>query len=119
LKLLVLYAHDLEKTREFCHTIGVSLTFEKHGDGAAHLSFLPPESVAEVFPANSSSLSEFGVVFGFEVESLSEACERLDALGAKRVRSPAFAGGMHRAVFLDPDGRAVLIFETARANVQR
>lgn len=108
---VTIFADRLSRTQAFYRAIGVPLKPEKHGDGPLHHSFNSSEVAVEIFAREDSSLSDLGTLFGFEVASLSDACTRLKAIGADCVRDAACLGGVRRAVFLDPDRRAVFIFE--------
>ena len=106
-----LFALDAERTREFYSCLGVVMHVEQHGNGPVHHSFTCPDIAVEIFPNASSSLSEFGALFGFKVPSLAAASGRLADFGARCVRTAERVGEMSRAVYIDPDGQAVFLYE--------
>ena len=109
---LTLYSRKTEQTKAFYAAVGVDLLEERHGNGPLHMAAELGILALEVFDAAESGLGEFGTVLGLPVVDLDAVCERLEALGVPVIRGIGLAGGYRRAVYRDPDGRAVYIYHS-------
>ena len=109
---LTLYSKKTGQTQAFYTALGVDLLEERHGNGPLHVAAELGILALEVFDAAESGLGEFETVLGLPVADLDAACARLEGLGAPKIREVGLAAGKRRAVYRDPDGRAVYLFES-------
>lgn len=108
---ITFYSRDPHRTQAFYELLNLGFIDESHDGGPLHASCRLLPTALEIFAASASSLSEVGTVYGVPVASLEATEHRLRTFGARCIREPAEVGGVRRAVFLDPDGRAVYVFE--------
>lgn len=114
---LTLYSRQTGQAQAFYAAVGVNLLEERHGNGPLHVAAELGILALEVFDAAESGLGEFGTVLGLPVADLDAVCARLEALGAPVIRGAGLAGGKRRAVYRDPDGRAVYLFQSPDSEI--
>jgi hypothetical protein len=106
--LIVLYASDIARSKDFYEALGLKFVSERHG-GPEHYACQLDASVLEIYPRKDAPTGTLPLRLGFHVDSVDEAVERLGRSGA-RVISPAKDSRWgRRAVVEDPDGYAVEI----------
>ena len=103
LNLVVIYAKDLEISKEFYQTLGISFLYEQHGRGKKHLSAGLEGIVFEIYPRRDD-VETSAVRLGFRVSSVDKAIEDLDLYGVIVLSPPQDSQWGRRAVILDPDG---------------
>lgn len=103
LDLLVLRCADLQRTRAFYETAGISFIEEQHGTGPEHLSGVVGDTVLELYPATAQRSPEVGLRIGLSVADPLAVHEAWLADG-HQLRT----GDSERS-FLDPDGRIVAL----------
>ncbi|MEM7384030.1 MAG: VOC family protein, partial [Verrucomicrobiota bacterium] len=86
LNLVVIRSNDLEGSRAFYELIGLPFTRHQHGDGAGHYASETPSFVFEIYPTKDRS--SVGARIGFEVESVDEVVERMQAQGFTILSQP-------------------------------
>ncbi len=113
LNLVVLRARDIEQVGSFYSALGCAFVRHAHGSGPEHLACERDGFVFEIYPlvGDDASPSE-KVRIGFEVDSVTELLERVDASGLGRIVQPAKQSpwGL-RAVVEDPAGHKVELVE--------
>ena len=112
LSLLVLKTRQVESLRRFYSVLGVELAEEQHGKGPVHYAGRVGDVVLEVYPLPEDDTPvEVTTRLGFTVEKLIEIVEALPALGVTVVAQPQATDWGYRSVVLDPDGRAVELYQ--------
>ena len=94
LSLLVLRCADIEMSKQFYSTLGLSFTLEKHGSGPEHYACVLDGTVIELYPRKEDITDKTRL--GFHVHDLETIAS---ALGAATKEG--------YAVVKDPDGRNV------------
>ncbi|HVK60865.1 MAG TPA: VOC family protein [Bdellovibrionales bacterium] len=118
LGVTVLWTNQLQKMRAFYSTAGLILEEEVHGDGPLHYTADVAGvhfAIYEETKKGSSSVQLRGqsgfTHIGFVVDDVEESFARLKELGAPigwEIQSKPWGKA---AMFFDPDGRSVEIFE--------
>jgi catechol 2,3-dioxygenase-like lactoylglutathione lyase family enzyme len=111
LNLLVLRAADLDRSRRFYETLGLTLVKEKHGAGPEHYACEMGDTVFEIYPTNSGAESSASTRLGFRVPTVDRALESLREIGAEVIMEPKDSPWGRRAVVRDPDGYSIEITE--------
>lgn len=118
LGVVVLWTSQLQKMRLFYSGVGLSLEEERHGDGPIHFTMDIAGvhfAVYEETKAGSPGLPSRGqsgfTHIGFAVDDLESCFARLKSLGAPVAWEIQSKPWGKAAMFLDPDGRSVEIFE--------
>ena len=106
LNLIVIHSQDLEISKRFYETLGISFTYEQHGKGKKHLSAVMEGMVFEIYPRNNN-IDTSAVRLGFRVESVDKILEDLQEIGVVVISPPKNSQWGRRAVILDPDGYKV------------
>jgi predicted enzyme related to lactoylglutathione lyase len=109
LSLLVLYATDLSKSKQFYETLGLQFAAERHPGGPEHFACPLGESVFELYPRKADAPLVQAVRIGFQVPSVDVAIARLQVAGIQPVRLPENSAWGRRAVIRDPDGNTIEI----------
>jgi lactoylglutathione lyase len=107
LKLLVVRASDLERSRAFYSQLGLNLRPEKHGDGPLHYSCDLAGTVLELYPANQRPTG--GLRLGLRLPSAASVLDRLLAAGflAERPGLIERKDGPSVCLIRDPDGNVI------------
>jgi lactoylglutathione lyase len=110
--LLVLRTAEPEKLLPFYKAIGLEFVQEQHGSGPVHFSSTLGEMVLEIYPLKAGAGIENPAtpMLGFRVESLDNALNRLNGVGAKTGELKTSEWGRWCNAF-DPDGRTVQVTE--------
>ena len=115
LSLMVLRTNNIEAVLAFYQAIGLQFQQEQHGSGPIHYSCQIGTVVMEIFPGETGKApdrkSGGATMLGFTVASLDETLHALAKLAVNPTSPPKQSAWGHRAVVLDPDGRAVEINE--------
>ena len=107
INLIVIRAKDLEVSKEFYETLGMSFSYEQHGQGEKHLSTILKGTVFEIYPC-TDELNTSSVRLGFQVSSVDEVIEELQQIiEVVVISSPKNSQWGRRAVILDPDGQKI------------
>jgi lactoylglutathione lyase len=109
LSLIVIYAADISKSKEFYETLGLSFTSEKHHRGPAHFSCQFGDAVFELYPSKDADSVTYPMRLGFQVDSVDTTLVRLKNAGIEPVTSPQESPMGRRAVIRDPDGNTIEI----------
>lgn len=121
--LVVLRCSDLELSRAFYTALGLAFHTERHGTGPVHYSCQLGDLVLELYPGKPGSAPDRtqagAIMHGFRIESLDTVLVSLQALGTKKVQSPADSSWGRRAVVLDPDGRAVELTQPSKLDGEK
>jgi len=107
LDLVVIYAGDLQQTKQIYEVIGLEFTREKHGAGPEHFAATLDGVVLEVYPRKIHSDLKQIVRLGFRVPSVDVVLERLAALKVEIVTHPHDTPWGRRAAVRDPDGYTI------------
>jgi lactoylglutathione lyase len=112
LKLLVLKTRQVDKLRFFYQTLGIELGEERHGNGPVHYAGEIGEAVLEIYPLpDDGGTADSTTRLGFNVENLAQVVQALWAAGAVVASEPRQSAWGLRAVFRDPDGRTVELYQ--------
>ncbi|MGB6295234.1 MAG: VOC family protein [Rivularia sp. (in: cyanobacteria)] len=103
LNLIVIRVEDLIRSKKFYEILGISFSYEQHGNGEKHLSAILSGIVFEIYPS-SNNIDTSAVRLGFRVSSLDKTIEELQAIETVIVSPPKDSEWGRRAVILDPDG---------------
>lgn len=103
LNLIVIHSQNLEISKQFYETLGISFSYEQHGRGKKHLSAVLSGIVFEIYP-RSNDIETSVVRLGFRVTSVDKVIEDLQRIGVVVLSPPSFSQWGRRAVILDPDG---------------
>lgn len=104
ISLLVIRCDDIEISRTFYETLGLSFQKEKHGNGLTHYSCEHEGTVFELYPkTNQTNLDN--IRLGFKVADIKNIISQLDLSS-----SYEFSGNTIYVV-VDPDGRKIEISE--------
>lgn len=110
--LLVLKTRQVADLRAFYETLGVTLSQEKHGRGAAHLAGKMGDVSFELYELpDDGTVVDATTRLGFAVNTLVKVVDALQALGITIVSQPKSTEWGYRAVVRDPDGRAVELYQ--------
>jgi catechol 2,3-dioxygenase-like lactoylglutathione lyase family enzyme len=112
MRLVVVRVSDLQRSRSFYETLGLSLKPERHRDGPLHYSSDIGGTVLELYPSNARS---GGLRLGFQLPEVRSVVDRLVASGSLTkdpVWRPRDQGAM-ACVVRDPDDNAVELEEGA------
>ncbi len=101
--LIVIHSENLEISKRFYETLGISFSYEQHGSGKKHLSVVLSGMVFEIYP-RSDDLDTLTVRLGFRVSSVDRTIEDLEKIGVVVLSPPQDSQWGRRAVILDPDG---------------
>lgn len=99
--LLVLRCSDIEESRAFYETLGLSFVAEKHGSGREHYSTRVGSLVVELYPQTDAETR--GLRIGFSVADLATTLERFQCNGSVPIRV-AWDAVPPNALIRDPDG---------------
>ena len=80
INLIVIHSQDLEISKKFYETLGISFLYEQHGSGRKHLSAVLEGVVFEIYP-RSDNVDTSAVRLGFRVPSVDKAIEDLEKIG--------------------------------------
>lgn len=112
LSLLVLKTPRMEELKEFYSSLGTSFQREQHGKGPLHYSaVLGGDLVLEIYPCSEGVGADSSLRLGLSVQDIQEA---LQLVGQGSVIPRQTQWGM-RAVVKDPDGRAVELVQSRKA----
>ena len=106
LSLIVVYARNLEATREFYAALGIAFQDEQHGSGPRHYAATLGEAVFEIYPLRDDEQMG-GLRLGFGVESVDRTVQSLRQRQIKIVTEPRDSPWGRRAVVADPNGNRV------------
>lgn len=87
INLTVIHSQNLEKSKKFYETLGISFLYEQHGSGKKHLSAALEGIVFEIYPS-SDDVDTSAVRLGFQVPSVDKAIEDLEKIGITVLSSP-------------------------------
>ena len=100
LSLLVLRCRDIEVSKAFYETLGLSFIREKHGNGPIHYSCEYEGMVFELYP-NKGKVAEDNTRLGFRLDNISSIVSKFEMTDSYEF------GGCIVHVVTDPDGRKV------------
>jgi lactoylglutathione lyase len=103
LNLVVIRAHDIERSASFYELIGLRFVRHRHGKGLEHYSNEENGVVFEIYPRQSEADSTVGVRLGFSVASVDAVVDNLASSGEVH-SAPKDSPWGRRAVVQDPDG---------------
>lgn len=106
LTLIVIYARNLEATREFYAALGITFQDEQHGSGPRHYAATLGGAVFEIYPLRDDEPMG-GLRLGFGVESVDRTVQSLRQRQIKIVTEPRDSPWGRRAVVADPNGNRV------------
>ena len=106
LSLVVVYAENIEATREFYSLLGLTFKDERHGNGPNHYSASLGDAVFEIYPLQDGDLVG-SLRLGFGVASVDRTVETLKQRRVKIVTEPRDSPWGRRAVVADPNGNRV------------
>ncbi len=106
LSLIVVYARNLEATREFYAALGITFQDEQHGNGPRHYAATLGGAVFEIYPLRDDEPIG-GLRLGFGVESVDRTVQSLRQRQVKIVTEPRDSPWGRRAVVADPNGNRV------------
>ena len=106
LSLIVVYARNLEETREFYAALGITFQDEQHGSGPRHYAATLGGAVFEIYPLRDDE-QVGGLRLGFGVESVDRTVQSLRQRQIKIVTEPRDSPWGRRAVVADPNGNRV------------
>ena len=106
LNLVVIYAQNLEATREFYASLGLSLQLEHHGNGPRHYAAALGGAVFEIYPHREGE-QQGGLRIGFQVESVDGVLQQLRQRHVTILTEPRDSPWGRRAVVEDPNGNRV------------
>ena len=104
ISLLVIRCRDIEASRNFYESLGMSFVKERHGSGPEHYSFTEDACVFELYP-NKGEMPNDNIRLGFTVQNVAGIINKVSPL-----ESYVYAG-RRIYVVIDPDGRKVEISE--------
>ena len=107
LNLVVLRAANLELSRSFYETIGLTFASHRHGNGSEHYASESTWGVFEIYPLKIGQPNSLGTRVGFAVGNIEETIENLRNEGHTIKQEIADSPWGKRAVVIDPDGHAV------------
>lgn len=111
LKLLVIRAHDVDRSAAFYEALGLQFTRHRHGGGPEHLCATVGETVFEIYPAAGTAENTVSTRLGFSVVSLSATLSSLQAMQATVLSEPSETPYGRRAVVKDFEGHKVELYE--------
>lgn len=100
---------DIDLTKLFYHSFGLTFKKEKHGSGPEHYSFSCRDALFEIYP--ESPEIESNICLRIEVSSLATCLS--DAVKYKgTIIEPALErNGSYNALIKDPDGRIIRLIQ--------
>ena len=100
---LVLYSQHPNRLARFYRLLGITLTPEKHGDGAKHYAGSVGDTVLECYPARqkTSSTKDTFIFYISDIELVARLLHTADVTFQRH--------GKTLSLF-DPDGRSVRVF---------
>ncbi len=105
LNLVVIRAKDIEASKAFYKTLGLTFERHQHGKGLPHYTYETNSCVFEIYPAQDESSSTLRM--GFSVADPDHLVELLINSGNKILTAPKDSPWGRRAVVQDPDGHKV------------
>ena len=111
LNLIVIRSKDLEKAARFYSALGLLFSTEQHGNGPIHLSAKLEDLVFELYLATGEVLNS-EIRLGFHVDSVSEARDRIVAIGGTVVKDIHASEWGTRLVVADFDGHRIELLQT-------
>lgn len=119
---VVLYAADIDVTRQFYETVGLAFVEERHDEGPVHYACDFQGIVLEIYPLKPGASAKpcTTVALIFQIDGFDGALEGLKAMGMKPGAVTVYAEGRGlRAVSVrDPEGLLVRLFERDPHDVQ-
>ena len=106
LNLVVIYAQNLEATRAFYASLGLSLQLEQHGNGPCHYAAALGNAVFEIYPHRDGE-QQGSLRIGFQVESVDGVLQQLRQRHVTILTEPRDSPWGRRAVVEDPNGNRV------------
>lgn len=106
LSLVVVYAQNMEATREFYAALGLDFQNEQHANGPLHYSAMLGDAVFEIYPLQSDEPAG-SLRLGFGVPSVDRTLQSLRLRHVKVVSEPRDSPWGRRAVVTDPNGNRV------------
>jgi hypothetical protein len=107
LNLLVLRCKDIELTRRFYETLGLTFTSQSHGTGPQHYACQTDGLVLELYPASERHPAD-SVRLGFSTALLADVSGNvLHSSGVTIVKPPYATANRLTMLLQDPDGRRV------------
>ena len=106
---LVLYTVDLEKTMTFYRLFGLTFVPEQHGSGPLHYSTMLGETLLEIYPASSNTLSTQNTVrIGLLTTSIESMLKHCTLSPERPIKTSPYG---RFVTFKDPDGRTIELRE--------
>ena len=106
LELIVIQCSDIEASKDFYATFGLSFVEEQHGKGPRHYSCVISSVVFELYPKkNDGTVGTMRI--GFRIPDLDQTVEAIRSRGMRIQREVADSAWGRRAVVVDPDGNIV------------
>ena len=109
--LLEIRSTDLERSAAFYRLLGLELTRRREGSGPDYYACELGPGLFEIHPVNERVELVDALRFGFEVPSVEEAVQRMEAAGFTVVFKTGEDAGAPGAVLRDPDGHRVELTE--------
>lgn len=106
LNLIVIRVEDLIRSKKFYEILGMSFSYEQHGNGEKHLCAILSGIVFEIYPS-IRNIDTLGVRLGFRVSSVDKVIKDLEEIETVIVSPPKDSQWGRRAVILDPDGHKI------------
>lgn len=110
LGLLVLYSSNIEASRHFYHSLGLTFATEKHGTGPQHYAAKLGTTTFEIYPQTKQSGATSSRL-GFQLPSVEPVLEHLKRQSVSVVSELKTTPWGKRAVVKDPDGNFVELVE--------
>lgn len=104
LNLVVLRCQDIDVSKAFYETFGLTFVQEQHGKSPIHYACERDGFVLELYPPNKSGVTQ-NIMIGFSIPKLDDALSALSNLGYTP-KSPPVDG---HCTILDPDGNSVML----------
>jgi predicted enzyme related to lactoylglutathione lyase len=103
---------DLEVSRKFYSSIGLSLAREQHGSGPEHYSADLGGVVVELYPRSSGLDRTNPMRVGFFVSKVDEAVAACQSSGGRLIAEAKDSPWGRRAIVEDPNGHKVELVES-------
>lgn len=112
LSLVVVYAADVARSKQFYESLGLAFTAERHGKGPEHFACQLEGIVFEIYPRKAEHQGSPPMRIGFRVPSVDAALRMIESGGGAVVSPPRDSPWGRRAVLTDPDGYQIEITST-------
>ena len=100
ISLIVIRCENLEKSKVFYESLGLTFKKEKHGNGVEHYSSEQNNIVFELYP-NKGLAPNDNIRLGFKVKSINILIKRLEIIGSYEFNNNTIY------IVKDPDNRKV------------